>query len=310
MKIDERIEEMQIRLINLLIQTKSQIEEESVVAVEELGLEKNYAIELVAAFRASENAREASRNAWDSSLESRVENENDIAKYRQIEFETRQHFDTLNEQCVLMLVTKNIAPNMINDEILDKLYEKGLKEEQIDNQALKVAFHYYSESRAKDIQRALDLEKVKGYSLEISGKMTSLENQLRDTMRQNESLKAELKEEKNKNVALINANVKLQKRYKSRVISDEKYFQDARAQIETLKSRLNQAQNMSIIQKLFGRKRKQLSEPDIKIPDTLYKNMAEKIEIAGSEDNSHNLSKDTKQTSITHKKGNIEDLEQ
>lgn len=306
MKIVERIEEMQSKLLKLLAESSLKSEEEAIRMLEEFGLDNTYAANMLYAFREAESARDKAKNVWKSALESNVANDNDIATFQQQELETRQYFDELNAESAFLMVIKRIDPNKIDEELLNELYQQGVREEQIiNNPALKITYHYFSESKAKDIQRAADLEKVREYTIELNNRMTSLNNRLKESEKQNSSLK-------NYNQVLKTSYEKLQKKYKARVYTDEKYYQAARAQIVTLKDKLSQPQDMSMMQKMklvFGRKRKELPEPQTRIPDTLL-SAAEKMGIEKNQEDDLNI--DMKQTPDLkgQKDSNIEQMQQ
>lgn len=310
MKIVEKIEEMQRKLLKQVSEIDFHTGEDSIQILEKFGLDSQQALNLLIAFRNAESAKKAAKDIWKSFRENGVENENDIAKYQQNEYETRNYFDTLNAEYALLMVINRIDPNMIDEETLGELYEIGVNENQIDNQALKSIFHYYSESRAKNDQRTADIEKVKQYSATISAEMTSLKTELKETKMENEVLKAQVQEAKIKNAALLKINANWKTKFKERVESDEKYYQEARTQISILKKRLNQSQNMSVFQRLFRSKTKGLPEPTSPIPETLYENVAEKMLITGHEDSASNLNKDNRQNLETHKKENFDELQQ
>ena len=91
----------------------------------------------------------------------------------------------------------------MNDEILSKLYENGILEEQIKNPALKITYHYYCESMEKDKDRKEKDEKVIEYSTRVKSGLKLLEQEIENLKSQNETLN--------------NAYRKLQDKFSSRI---------------------------------------------------------------------------------------------
>jgi len=282
MKIDEKIKEVKSKLINILnmlIETGFDNKKEIIGRLKEVGLDESSAIELMVSFINAEKAKSESENVWKSSMNIRVENGNNIAEYQQREDESIQNFEELRSKCAVSIVLKTLSPNQINDETLATLYNLGIEEEVIGDPVLKIAFHYYSESKAKDIRREEELDKVKDYSQEIAGKMQNLTRRVQVLEEENKSLKSF-------NKTIKSAYERLKNMYYSRVNLDEKYYQIALTQIATLKDKLNQSQDISFFQKikgLFKSRTKELPEPAEEIPDSL-ESVAKKIKIEKHED--------------------------
>lgn len=286
MKIEERIQEMQGKLIKKLAEMYLLSKEEAIKVLEEIGLDNDSATKLLVTFRAAENAKNEAKNVWDSALGSKVGNDNDIAKYQQQEFETRQHFDEVNDRCALIMVARSIEPRAIDDEILGKLYEQGIQENQIANPALRISFHYYCESKAKDNE----MQKLKDFLTRAGKQIVSLRNRMVEQEKQYLSLK--------------NSHENLQNEYTERVIADEKHYQAALVQISILKNKLKRLQDRGIFQiiktKLFGNKIKELPETTYTLPETLGKNASEKMGIKQHvEDLDLSTDKDNSQNKIT-----------
>lgn len=286
MKIDERIEEMQSKLIKILTETNLENKEEGIKLLERFGLDTEYATKLLEAFRNAESAKDAAKDAWNKTLNSRSGDDvsSDIAKSQQRELETRQHFDSINAECALLALARTLAPNNINDEILDKLYEQDIQEEQINNTALKVAYHYYCKTREIEKGRNADLEKVRKFVSEAKATVEKLEKRIVELEKQNEVI----------NKAYIN----LQYKHSTRIVKDEKHYQEALSQNRELKSQINQLQSRGIFHaigdKILGRNRiKRLPGKTSELPETLYENTAEKIGMP-------EIDKDTLSTAINH----------
>ena len=279
MKINEKTEEMQSRLIKKVIEVSSYSKEDAIKQLEILGLDKDAATKLLIAYREAEAAKTTAQNVWDSAWNSKsgVDFSTDIAKYQQKEAEAREYFDVVKAECALQIVTNAIEPSEINDENLSILYEQGVQESQIINPALKITFHYYSESRRKDDRRTEDLGKVREYSSRIGAQMQKLEEQWREAESQNAQLKKS-------NQTLQKSYQDLQTKFQARIESDEKNYQAALTQIRILKNKLAQIQKRGIfkvigdkIAGIFGDKTEKLPETIEKIPDTLFQNKGEKI---------------------------------
>jgi len=276
MEIDKKIEEMRSKLMKTVMGINSRSKEEAVKLLEEFGLNNEYATKLLVAYRNAEDAKQTAQNVWDSAWNSRsgIDYSTDIAKTQQKESDTRTQFESINAECALLMIANAIEPSEINDEILNKLFEEGIQETQISNPALRVTFHYYTESKAKDVQRKQDLEKVQEYSTKIGSKMTNLEAQLRNEQKENETLR-------NSNEFLKSSYENLQTKFQARIDLDEKKYQVALTQIRILKDKLKEMQKRGILRtigdKLFGSKKEKLPEAMPEIPDTLFQSKSEKM---------------------------------
>lgn len=289
MKIDEKIQEMQSELIKVITEANSHSEEDAIRLLEEFGLDNASATKLLETFRCAEEARNAAKNIWESTMESRVENDNDIAEYQQREFETRQLFDKINAECSLLMVAKRIDPNKIDEEVLGKLYEQGIKEEQIDNPALRISLHYFIESKV----RGDEAKQLKEILTNVGKKLVPLRKKMEKIEENNKSLKKSYED--------------LQEEYSDRVVTDEKKYQAALVQISILKKKLKRLQDRSVFQvikdKLFGVKIKELPEATEVLPETLYQNSLEKMQIMKSEEE---LDLSTKKNNKQNKKTQAE----
>ena len=82
------------------------------------------------------------------------------------------------------MLVNTIDPNEINDELLSEIYREGIGEKEITNPALKVAYHYYRENKAKEEELATvkaqlqrngaDLSRYKGIANEFESKYRGL----------------------------------------------------------------------------------------------------------------------------------------
>ena len=293
MKINEKIEEMKSNLLKKVIEANSHSKEDEVRLLEEFGLDKESASQLLLAYSSAEDAKNTAKELWDTAWMSRSETEfsTDIAKTQEREAQTREYFESINARCALQIVTMRIEPSKINEELLKDLYENDVKEEDINNPSLRITFHYYSESKAKDIKRAQDLKKVQEYSSRIVDKINKLEDENKSLRQCNESLK---------------------KQFEDRTVNDEKHYQAALTQIAELKEKVKQLQERSIfkiigdkLSGLFGNKRKELPEASDTIPDTLDSTSSGKRDLH-VQDESHisitNIEKETAAQSTTVEK--------
>ena len=263
MKIDEKIQEMQSKLIKLVEEANIQNKEEAVKILEDFGLNHVLAEKLLETFRKAEEAKNKARNIWVSSLDSRVENNKEIAQCQQQKYETRQEFDEINAKCALIMVARTIEPRAINDEVLHKLYEQRIRKDQIANPALRVCFQYYCEGKVKDER----IEKAKAFVASVKNKIDLLLNRISELEKQNQSLKED--------------NEKMSIRYAEQNIEDEKNYQAALVQISLLKNKLKRLQERSVFQiirsKLFRSKIKELPETTEVLPETLRTNLSENM---------------------------------
>ena len=296
MKINEKIEEMRSKLIKKVMEVDSYNKEDAVQLLQAFGLDNESANQLLLAYRTAESAKKTAKNVWDTAWQSRsgVDFSTDIAKTQDREVKTRQYFDSINARCALKMVTNQIEPGEINDEMLAELYDQNIKEQDISNPALRITFHYYSESKSKDIRREQDLKKVQDYSSRIGSRMTNLENQLGEVKADNEALRKS-------NASLKRSYENLQKQFKDRIALDEKYYQAALAQIASLKEKLRQLQERGIFKtigdKLFRNKRNELPEASDEIPATLYTTSSEKMGLRIPDENDMPIMNIEKETS-------------
>lgn len=286
MKIDERIEEMQSKLIKILTETNLEDKEEGIKLLERWGLDTEYATKLLDAFINAESAKDAAKNAWDKTLNSRSGDDvsADIAKSQQRELDTRQRFDSVNSKCALLIVARTLDANKINDEVLGKLYEHGIQEEEINNPTLKITYHYYCVAKEIENEKRADLEKFRTFVSKAKAKVVQRENRIEELENQNEMI----------NKAYIN----LQYKHSTRIIADEKHYQEALSQNKELKRQINQLQSRGIFHvigdKILGRNRiRRLPGKTSELPETLYENTAEKIGMP-------EIDKDTLSTAINH----------
>lgn len=270
MKIDERIEEMQSKLIKILTETNLDDKEEGIKLLERFGLDIESATKLIEAYQSAENAKKTAEEVWNTTLGSNlgIESPTDIEKSQQQEFDTRQYFDAVNSKCALLMVARRLDPNKINDEILGKLYDEGIQEEQINNPALKITYHYYCETKERENDKSTDSERFRTFVSTVKAKVARQEKLIGELKNQNEML----------NKAYIN----LQYKYSTRIVEDEEKYQRALSVIRELKVMINQLQSRGIFQvigdKVLGKnKTRRLPRTTAELPETLYENTAEKI---------------------------------
>lgn len=271
MKIDERIEEMQSKLIRILTETNSKSTEEIMRELDGFGIDVETATKLIEAYQNAESAKKTAKNVWDDALNCRQGDDltTHIAKSQQQEADTRQYFDTLTSQCALLIVVERLNPSKINDEILDKLYGEGIQEEQIYNPALKLAYHYYCENKEIYKGKSADLEKIKAFASNAKNYIEHQKKHIEELEKQNEKI----------NKAYKN----LQCRYSTRIVEDEKHYQEALSLIRELKGKISKLQSRGIFQvigdKIFKRnedKIRRLPRGVAEIPETLYQSKFEK----------------------------------
>ena len=250
MKINEVIvEEMQSTLMETLIKVSSYSEEDAVRCLQELNLDNESATELLSAYKESQVAAKAVKDAWNTILESKVKaDHSDIAEYQQKEFDTRKHFDKLKERYALLIIINSIEPSEIDEELLKDINEKGVQENEITNPELKIHFHYY---------------------LQIRSIFEKVEKIYSGYKKRNEGLSRRLEESQAQTRELISSNESLQKQYQDRIDSDEKYYQLALAQIEALKKQLEQSQKRGIFRRIFSKKTKEIPDTIPNLPKTL-----------------------------------------
>lgn len=264
MMIEQRIQEMESKLIKLVSEVNIHSKEEAVRLLEVFGLDNESATKLLVTFRNAENAKNATKNVWDTALDSKVGNDNEIAQYQQEEYETRQEFDLVNAKCAWLMLTRSIEPRAINDAVLEKLYEYQIEESQIVNPALRISFHYYCESKAKDVE----ILKVKRFAMKIGKKAAPLRDRIIELEKQNQEIR--------------NSYQNLQVKSTQKDIIHEEHYQAALVQISILKNKLKRLQDRGVFQtikaKLFGNKTKELPEATVILPKTLRNSVTENVE--------------------------------
>ena len=274
MKIDEKIEEMQSKLIKVVIEASSRSQEEAVQEIEKFGLPKNYATELLKAYISAKSAKDTAENVWNTALQSRsgVDFSTDIAKTQERESRTRTFFDAINAECAIIMVANAIEPNEIDNEMLDKLYEHRVREDEIKNPALRITYHYYNESKNKDNQMAFEKANA---SKQVDTEKANAEKQIA-------SLNSQLQGLRGRYATLNHRYNVLQSNYESLqndLSAAEQLYQKARAEISTLKDKIEQLQNRGIFKTigdkltgLFRNKRKELPEATTTEPNSTNKN--------------------------------------
>ena len=264
MKTEELLDEKKSELRKILEQRGSYTKEQLIEALKDVGLSDDSAIKLLHAYGDMKKAEETAQNVWNTAWESTsgIDFSTDIRKSSDTEERMTQYFDSVYSRCAFLMAIKTIDPNEINDELLDKLYEEKISENDITNPVLKTTYHYYSESKAKDA-------KLEDYASRVQSRLTYLER----TIQQSES----------DYIKLSTAYQNLQTKFQERISSDEKHYQAALRQIETLKGKVKQMHERGLF-KIIGDKltglfanTKQLIEPNSELPKTLYQNKCEKI---------------------------------
>lgn len=295
MKTDKKMENIQAILIKIITENNIQNREEIIRKIEEIGLDNQSAQNLIDAYNQAEEAKKASKNAWNVSLENRIDYSPDIAQYQQRELETRQKFDEVKDRCALLMVANRMDPNQMDDELLAKLYQRGISADEITSPAVRIAFYYYSKSKLQDNEKRKETDDVKTFSAKVKEQVMLLKAKYRELERENKALKKSYE--------------KLQSKYNARVISDEKHYQTALSQITTLKKKIKRLENKSVFQvvgdrlkDVFGNKKEKLPEPMSEIPDTLYESVLEKVKIEGFQEDSKTKITDIKTKKITEEK--------
>lgn len=267
MKIDEKLDKMKSELRKILEKKDSYSKkEEAIQAIEEVGLSSDLAEKLLQAYGEMKSAQKTAENvwntAWNSSNEVGIDYSTDIEKSSNTEIRMTQYFESVYSRCAFLMALKTIEPNEINDELLDKLYEEKISENDITNSVLKTTYHYYSESKAKDAR-------LEDYASRVQSRLTYLERK----SQQHES-------DYNK---LSAAYQNLQTKFQERIALDEKHYQAALSQVETLKNKVKQMQERGFfktigdkITELFTNTKK-LVESTSELPKTLLQTKGEKI---------------------------------
>ena len=269
MKIDEKLVKMKSQMRKVLEQRSSYSKEEAIKLLEEVGLSNDSAVKLLQAYGEMESAKKTAQNvwniAWNSSNEVGIDYSTDIRKSSDTEDKMTQYFDSVYSRCAFLMVLKTIEPNEINEELLDKLYEEKISENDITNPVLKTTYHYYSESKAKDKQLNQALRREQNLTEQlhwVEGNYTNLNDKFK---------------------ILKTSYEKLQTKFQERIALDEKHYQAAISQVETLKSKLKQMQERGFF-KIIGDKltglfanTKKLNESTSELPKTLLQTKGEKI---------------------------------
>lgn len=277
MKTDEQIDKMKSKLTKVLKECNSSDKEQAIKLIQELGVDKDMATKLLQAFGEMQSAKKTAENVWNAawSSTSGIDFSTDIEKSSNTEVRMTRYFNDVQSRCALIMAINEIEPNEINNEILDQLYEQGIRENEITNPALKITYHYYSENKEKDAQltKAARREENLNEQLQfVEGNYTKLNEQFK---------------------SLLTKYEKLQNSFKERLAAAEKQYQAALSQISGLREKVGQLQNRGILKTigdkltgLLGNKRAELPETITILPDTLYENSAEKmgLRIPGDED--------------------------
>ena len=302
MKIEQRIEDVQSKLIKIMTDSNIKTKEEAIRLLEEYGLDTELAIDLFEAFYYAETAKQTSKNVWQSALNSKngIDYSNDIAKNQQRATDARLYFDSVNSKCAVLIVVRTLPPNQINDEVLEKLYELEIQEDQINNPALRVSYHYFYENK----QKSIDREKLNQFVEKVKISSKGLRRQIAESEKRYESLKRDY--------------INLKHEYSKRIDENETYYQRALSSIKELQAKVNQLQNRGILQvisdKILGKnvsQRRRLPGKNLELPDSLYESSAEKmgLNITSREESGINREQ-TQVSSRTKKIENNDELQQ
>lgn len=268
MKIDQRIEDIQSKLIKIMTDSNIKTKEEAIRLLGEYGLDTELAIDLFEAFYYAETAKQTSKNVWQSALNSKdgIDYSNDIAKNQQRATDARLYFDSVNSKCAILIVARTLPPNQINDEVLEKLYELEIQEDQINNPAVRISYHYYCENK----QNSIDREKLNQFVEKVKISSRGLRRQIAESEKRYESLKRDY--------------INLKHEYSKRIDENETYYQRALSSIKELQAKVNQLQNRGILQvisdKILGKnvsQRRRLPGKKPELPDSLYESSVEKM---------------------------------
>lgn len=277
MKIDEKIQELKTELIKVLTE-QSGSKEEAFQNLEKLGLNKQLTSKIIESFIQAKKAKKTVRNVWES--DTRIDSSIDVAAYQQIESETRQKFDDIIEASSILIILNRTNINDVNEEIWQKLYDQGIDAKQITNPILSKNYKEYIKKTEKENNP--ETLKLKGLLTRVVKQAEQLKKKCVELYKENEDLKSENERLKRENEELRKSNNYIETKFKTRIVSDEKNYQAALAQIKTLKKELRKAQSKSVLQaigeKFFGNKQKQLPEPTVEIPTTLYESIVEEVE--------------------------------
>lgn len=262
MEIEQRIEEVQSKLIKTLTETNFKSTEETMKQLDRFGIDVEAAAKLIEAYQNAESAKNAANNVWDDALNCRQGDDltTHIAKSQQQEADTRQYFDTLTSKCALLIVVERLDPSKINSEILDKLYGEGIREEQIYNPALRITYHYYRERKEIENDRNVISEKFGEFA---SKAKVHIEGQ-----------RAEIEELKKRNRRLEDAYRIICYESSTKAKEDEKHYQDALLLIRKQKEQITELENRGIFRVIFDKVRgknatRRLPGENAKLPETL-----------------------------------------
>ena len=268
MNMDERLDKMKSELRKVLNECASNSKEKAIELLGEIGLNNDMATKLLEAFGDMESAKKTAENVWNTAWDSKsdIDFSTDIRKSSDAETRKTQYFEYVHSRCALLMAIKTIEPNEINDELLDKLYEEGIHENEVTNPVLKTTYHYYSESKAKDKQLNQAAQKEKNLTEQLHWVENNYTN-LNDKFRR-----------------LKTSYENLQSKFQERIALDEKHYQAALSQIEALKNKLKQMQERGFFKiigdkltGIFANKTEKLTEPSSKLPKTLFQNKCEKM---------------------------------
>lgn len=258
MMIDEKILTMKRKITKVLEENSSASKEAKIQLLEELGIQAESANNLLYAYGEMQIAKRTAENVWNASWgpnKAGIDFGTDIRKSSDAEARWTRNFDSAEEKCALLMAIKEMDPNEINEEFLDRLNQEGIRENQITYPALKITYHYYNESKAKD----RDLAKA-------TQKQQVLTEQLDYTQRNYESLNEKFKK-------LLGIHENLKKKFQDRISSDEKNYQAALSQVSKLKGKLTEIQERGIFKtisyKIFGSKNQKLLAESSELPKTL-----------------------------------------
>lgn len=301
MKIDEKIQEVQSRLIKVLTETSSQSKEDVILILERMGIKRETAEKLIEAYIKAEDAKNTCKNVWTS--EARIDGSTDVAAYQQQELETRKRFDAIIEASSILIIVNRINLNEINEELWQKLYEQGIDASQITSPVLRRDFHSYVER--KEIENNPETLKMKELLSRVGKHAANLKKRFLELEEENEELKSENERLKKENESLRMSYKYMEDKFKTRIVSDEKHYQSALEQIKRQKREIRNLQNRSVFQtigaKLFGNRTKELPEPALEIPSSLYESITEKIGATGFVEESLSTNKEVSQTTTVEK---------
>ena len=268
MKIEELLKEKKSELRKILEIRGSYSKEETIKALEELGLSNDSAMKLLHAYGDMKRAEETAQNVWNNAWgpnKAGIDFSTAIRKSSDTETRMTEYFEEVKSKCAFLMAIKTIEPNEINEELLEKLYEERISENEITNPVLKTTYHYYSESKAKDKQLNQALRREQ-----------NLTDQLHWVEQNHSNLNDKFR-------SLLTSYENLQTKFQERIALDEKHYQAAISQVETLKSKLKQMQERGFF-KIIGDKliglfsnTKKLNESTSELPKTLLQTKGEKI---------------------------------